>query len=54
MENKTHDIRVDESGAHCSCGRARVTPDRSDARDWANQHFKYNIYAVLTDVNLNP
>lgn len=49
-----HNIVVREDGAFCSCGRARVTPDRLDARDWANQHFKYNKFGMLTDESLNP
>lgn len=49
-----HNIVVRKNGAFCSCGRARETPDRTDARDWANKHFKYNQRGMLTDESLNP
>lgn len=53
-ETNTHNIRVTTSGAFCSCGRSRETPNRSDSRNWANEHFKYNQKGMLTDESLNP
>lgn len=54
MHRVMHHIIVNDRGSFCSCKRTRETPDRRNARDWANEHFKRSECAMLTDESLNP